>query len=346
MDFKREIRYAEFLSPTGVRTERQVVERRYDPLTSRETVITTGRFQYVKRLFESDQKELQGLIESTKDSCPFCPERLERSTPRFTPEIAKEGWITVGDVVLFPSLFAHMEYNAVAILCKEHFLPLRELAPERVGKAFEAGLAYVERLLRSVDRTLYFSFVENHLPLSGSTVVHPHIQVLLGSSPFNLLRDLLERSKEYFIRNGRNYWLDLIEAEELGERFLGVLGDVVWLTPYAPMSTYEVWAISKSFSSILDTDVDGLSGFAEGIANVLKFFEDEGLSCFNLVLYSGPLGEDSSEYFRLGLRLIGRAGYKPPYVSDLWGLQALLQEGESYEAPESMARKIRPYFHR
>jgi galactose-1-phosphate uridylyltransferase len=347
MDFKKEVEYAELLSPLkGFELERQIVEHRYDPLTGRGTVVATGRFSYAKRLFESDPKEVQRLVESTKASCPFCPEQLERSTPRFAPGIAEEGRITVDDMVLFPSLFAHMEYNALAVISKEHFLPLRSLAPERLRKALEAGLTYVKRVHAHLKSTLYFSFVENHFPLSGSTVVHPHVQILASRSPFNLLRELLERSREYRTKTGRNYWLDLIDAEERGERFLGILGDAFWLVPYAPMSTYEVWSISRDFSNIADMEAGGLSGFVEGVARVLEFFEDEGLSCFNLALYSGPLGDDSSGYFRAGLRLIGRSGYRPPYVSDFWGLQTLLLEGESYDAPENMARKLRPYFDR
>lgn len=345
MDFKREIEYAELLSPVkGFELDRQIVEHRYDPLTGQETVITTGRFSYIKRLFESDTNEIQRLVESTRASCPFCPEHLEHSTPKFTPEIASEGRIKVDEVVLFPSLFAHMEYNAIAVLSEEHFLPLRNLAPERFRKALEAGLNYIRRLSAHVDGALYYSLVENYFPLSGSTIIHPHIQILASRSPFNLLRVLLERSKEYFDKTGRNYWLDLIEAEELGERFLSSLSGVFWLTPYAPMSTYEVWAVSRDFSNIFDMDVNDISGLAEGVARVLRFFEDEGLSCFNLALYSGPLGEDSSRYFRAGLRIMARSGYRPPYVSDFWGLQSLLLEGESYDTPENMAQKLRAYF--
>jgi hypothetical protein len=44
------------------------------------------------------------------------------------------------------------------------------------------------------------------------------------------------------------------------------------------------------------------------------------------------------------MKIIGRSGYRFPYVSDLWGLQTLMMEGEAYESPEAMAERIRKYF--
>jgi hypothetical protein len=90
-----------------------------------------------------------------------------------------------------------------------------------------------------------------------------------------------------------------------------------------------------------ERDVDS---FASGISKVLNFYQDNGLSCFNFVFYSGPLRENSDKYFRLGLRIIGRSGYKEPFVSDIWGLQSIMMEGESYDAPENMALKLKKYF--
>lgn len=100
--FRKEVRFAELLTPLrNYEPEKQVVEHRYDPLTERTTVVTAGRFQYVKRNFESDEQIVSSIAESTKAVCPFCPSQLERSTPRFPSHIVPEGNIVVNDVVLF-----------------------------------------------------------------------------------------------------------------------------------------------------------------------------------------------------------------------------------------------------
>lgn len=345
IEFRKEERVAEFLSPLkGYGLDRQIVEHRYDPLTGRSTVITTGRLQLIKRLFESDDREISNIVEKTRGSCPFCPEQLQHSTPGFPSNIVEEGKIQVGEATVFPSLFAHMDHNAIAVLCREHYLELKQLAPEKILDGLRAGLIYLKKLNKTYGKTFYASYIENYLPLSGSTIVHPHMQILASDLPFGLLGELLEKSREYRTLRGANFWDDFVNSEDNQSRLLGKVGEIVWLTPFAPTSTYEVWAISQGHSSLLDIGEEVLKSFAVGIARVLSFYQDEKVSCFNLILYSGPLGDSSDEYFRLGLRVMGRSGYKFPYVSDLWGLQSLMFEGESYDTPEDLAQRLRRYF--
>ncbi|MGQ9781954.1 MAG: hypothetical protein ACUVQ8_06880 [Nitrososphaeria archaeon] len=345
LEFRKEERFAEFRSPLkNYEIDRQIVEHRYDPLTRRSTVITTGRLGLIKRLFESDDHEISEIVERTRSGCPFCPEQLQRSTPGFPSNIVEEGRIQVGEAILFPSLFAHMDYNAIAVLSREHYLELKQLAPKKVFDAFKAGLIYLKKLHKVCGKVLYASYIENYFPLSGSTIVHPHMQIVASDLPFGLLGELLEKSKGYYSSTGTNFWEDFVNSEANRSRFLGWIKDVVWLTPFAPTSTYEVWALSSEHSSFFDVGEEVVEGFAEGVAKVLNFYQDEKLSCFNLILYSGPLGSRSDKYFRLGLRIMGRSGYKFPYVSDLWGLQSLMFEGESYDAPEDLAQKLRRYF--
>lgn len=343
MEFRKEKRFAELLNPLrGYEAERQEVEHRYDPLTGRETVVTVGRFGYAKRFFETDRREVQRLAEETERNCPFCPPRLRSATPLFPDRVVRGGTIRVGGAVLFPGLFAHIEHNAIVILGEEHYLTPGGYGA-KILDAFLAGLAYLRRLRELHSEPLYASFLGNYLPLSGSTIVHPHMQVVASDLPFQLLAELLERSREYLERSGRNYWVELIGREEGGERWVGRAGGVAWLTPFAPSSTYEVWGISEHSSSILELGEGGLGDFAEGLGRVLRFYEEEGLSCFNFSLYS-PLQDEARDYFRVGMRVIARFGYRPPYVSDTWSLQAILGLGEAYDAPEEVARKLRGYF--
>ena len=60
--------------------------------------------------------------------------------------------------------------------------------------------------------------------------------------------------------------------------------------------------------------------------------------------YSELLKEDSNEYFRVRLRILGRFGYRQPYVSDMWDLQSILMEGESFDNPENVANRLKKYF--
>ncbi|MEM3404325.1 MAG: hypothetical protein QXJ17_07310 [Nitrososphaeria archaeon] len=343
--YEREIRYAELLTPLkGYELERQIVEHRFDPLTHKRTVITTGRFHLIKRLFESDPNEIQNIVEMTKSNCPFCPERLESMTPKFPSNLFKEGVIKLGDATLFPSLFSHMDYNAIVVLGKEHYLQLREIAPNKIHSAFQVGQTFLRKLYDLNRKKIYASFIVNYFPLSGSTIIHPHMQVIASDMSFQLLDELLSNSFVYYSRVKSNYWADLIKEEESSERFVGKVDEVTWFTPFAPYNTYEVWGVHEKVSNLLEISDQGLKGFSQGLSKVLSFYQEEGLSCFNILLYSGPLGESSDRYFRLGIRIIGRSGYRKPFVSDLWGLQSVMNEGEAYDTPENTALKLRKYF--
>ena len=71
-------------------------EVRYDPLTGDSARIC--HFAYPKR----EQPDLSSIVEATRAVCPFCPESVERVTPRYPEELLpggrlRRGWpLTVG----------------------------------------------------------------------------------------------------------------------------------------------------------------------------------------------------------------------------------------------------------
>jgi galactose-1-phosphate uridylyltransferase len=346
LEFKKEVRYAEILNPLkNFKLERQTVEHRFDPLTAQTTIVTSGRFSYAKRLFETDKDDLLKTVEQTRQNCPFCPERIFNNTPKFPSNLVPGGRIVEDEVVIFPGLFAHMDFNALAVVSKEHYLEIDELAPEKILKVFKGGLRYFIRVNEVYPEVKYAAFVGNYLPPSGSSIIHPHVQLLASDQPFYMLKLLIEKSKEYFGKIGRNYWLELVGKErEIGDRYIGEIKDVVWITPFAPTKTFEVWGIDKVKDNFKQLNDEDLRSFAEGLSKVFKFYKQEGVGCFNFTLYSGPLDEQAKDHFKIGLRVSARFGFKQPFINDVWGLQSLLLEGESYETPEAVARKLREFF--
>jgi len=343
--YRRVERWAEILNPLkGFKTEKQLVEHRFDPLTGSSTVIAPGRFEYVKRLFQSDFQLLEKAVTEARDSCPFCPENIHEKTPKFPSSLIPEGRVEVGESTIFPGLFAHMEFNAIAVLSRGHRLEPRDFAPERILNVFRGGIRYLKAVHRAYPDVKFAAFVGNYLPPAGSSIFHPHVQILASDQPLLFLKQLHEASRGYAEQHSSNFWLKLLEEESHGERYVGSTGSVKWLTPFAPMRTFEVWGIDEKASSLLELDDESLRSIADGLARVLACYSEGGFSCFNFILYSGPLGEDASGYFRAALRIALRFGYRQPFINDVWGLQSCLMEGESYESPEEVAKRLRKYF--
>ena len=341
----KEVGKARILNPLkGFELEEQELERRFDPLTGFSTIVAKGRFQYVKRFFEHDEQLLRKLAEASQPTCPFCPGKVEETTPKFPPEMVVEGRIKVGRCYAFPSLHAHSDLNAVVVLGPKHYLSLKEMNGNLLYEGFKAGLE-VLRSVHSANPSLSFaSLIMNYLPTAGSSIIHPHMQVLASSLPFNYLRLLLAKSFEHYLNTASNYWKKLIEYEEMmGERFIGMHGNVAWLAPFAPSRHFEVWGIVQDNSDLLSLSDMDLRRIAEGLAKVLSFYHNKGLFSFNFALYASPLGRPL-EYFNVIIRVCARLGLKEPFLNDFWAMPALLMENEIVELPEEYALAIKQCF--
>jgi galactose-1-phosphate uridylyltransferase len=221
---------------------------------------------------------------------------------------------------------------------------LNEFSSEVFVDGFKACNEYFERIRKPSPHVKFAAIVMNFYPPAGSTIAHAHMHALATDIPFQVIAQLLERSRSYQESHNSSYWLDLIEAEkEADQRYLGNFGSVHWLTPFAPMGLNEAQAIVSGKSNLDQLSESDLTGLADGVVRVLRFYHDIGVRSFNLALYSGPLGEPN-DYFNVNLRIVSRYGYKPRFVSDVWAMQYLLGDQEVYESPEETRTKLTDYF--
>lgn len=340
--FERTIKQAKILNPLkGFHEDAITFEYRADPLTGRNTTVIKGMLNYISRFLVSDEELLKSLVKKTRENCPFCPESVKTKTPMFTPDLLKEGRIFVGDTVVIPNLVGHAERSILVVLSQEHYLRLKDFTPKLIFDGFKGGLAYLKRL-GEVDPSIGFpAFVFNYLPPAGSSIFHPHMQVLVRDRPFYLVKLLLEKSKVYYENNKSSYWSDLIRKEKGGERYLFGKNGVEWLVPFAPLrGANEVQAIVRGKSNLLELNDDEWLGLAEGVSKILQFYHKEGYVSFNIILVSGPMNEQL-EYFDVNLRMISRTGIQSLSFTDAWALTYLLWDGEALEEPELFAERIR-----
>ncbi len=318
-------------------------EYRTDPLTGRNSTIIEGMLSYVSKFLVSDQDLLNSLVEKTRADCPFCPENIRTQTPMFPQDFLKEGRIIIGDAFVVPNLLGHAERSILAVLSKEHHLELKEFEPKIIMDGFRGGATYLKRL-NELDPAIRFpAFVFNYLPPAGSSILHPHMQVLARDRPFYLVKLMLEKSKTYYNETGSSYWTDLLMKEQESQRFLFKKNRVKWLVPFAPLrGMNEVQAIVPGKSHLLELDKDDWSGLAEGISLILRFYGEQGYSSFNIIIMSGPTSEHL-DHFDVNLRMISRPGVRAESFTDAWALPYLLWDGEAVEAPEKLAGRIKTF---
>jgi len=205
-------------------------EIRKDPLTGK-----TARICHFREL-NWEKPDLNKLVAGTESWCPFCPDKVLKVTPCFPAEILPEGRMTLGDKILFPNIAPYDRLSAVATLGNRHYIPMTDIAPRQIADGFRLALKYFRHLDdMKHPESVYHLVSWNYMPASGSSIIHPHLQVFATSFAPNLLREKLQAAKIYMTENKTNYWDDLVTAEiKNRDRFLGKIGRTTWLSVFAP----------------------------------------------------------------------------------------------------------------
>ena len=114
------------------------IEVRKDPLLGHRSIYNPSLKEKVKFFFgECDQKLIEEMVAATARTCPFCPERLDASTPRYPSDFIPEGRMRLGEAVLFPNLYPLGKYHTVIRLTETHFLRLSQFTPTVLETGFQ-----------------------------------------------------------------------------------------------------------------------------------------------------------------------------------------------------------------
>jgi len=342
--FEKTIKETKILSPLkNFAEDTNTFEYRADPLTGRNTTVIKGMLNYVSKFLTSDLELLNSLVEKTRSNCPFCPESAKSKTPMFPPEFLKEGRISIGDTTVVPNLLGHAEQSVLAILSQKHHLKLEDFTPKLLIDGFKGGMQFLKRLGEVDPLAKYPAFVFNYLTPAGSSIFHPHMQILSRDRPFHLVNLLMQKSKEYYEKHGTSYWRDLVTNEKNGERHLFQANLVEWLVPFAPLrGLNEAQAIVNGKSNMKELSNEDWSGLAEGISRILKFYQTQGYMSFNIIMMSGPMDEHL-DYFDVNLRITSRPGIQQFCFTDAWAVPYMLWDGEAVEEPERFAQRVKAF---
>ena len=309
-------------------------EVRIDPLTKRRSRIITWGLPF-KGKFDFSQ-----MVEESK-GCFFCPENVFLKTPQFLMEIVPEGRICIGKAVGFPNLNPVGTYGSVVVLCHEHFLNLDQFTPEIYKEGLSVAIEIIRRTMAFDSDIRYWQISQNFLLPAGSTILHPHLQVIGDPIPTNEMEWLVNASSSYHKRNKTIYWNDLVKIEKgLGKRYITSIGKVHWFVAYAPIGFNEVCGSVEGHGSVTTLGKEEISSLAKGIVSTLKYYEAKDLNSFNFSIYS--ICDEAS--YQLLTRIISRTPIQPYYLNDWTSFEVLQSELTSNIFPEDLCREILPYF--
>ncbi len=310
---------------------------RRDPLTGASARILTG-----VKLQPATRANLAELT-AKPAFCPFDSEHLETATVPFPAELTAEGRIREGRAVVVPNILAYATHSAVGIYDPErHFLDLDELTPSLVGDALTAMVRHA-RAVRHLDPAAAWSSINaNYLPPSGSSLVHPHVQSAHDGCGLTSQRFLVAQGQAWQEEHG-SYWAALVDQEAAGPRWVGHIGRVAWLTPFAPGGFHEVWAVVTGAADVTDLTEQDTHALGQGLSQVLAAYRDWNLASFNFAMIGG--GPRAREHgHQVVLKVISRSNPDPVYRSDATYFERLYAEALIDLSPEEVAAAVRPRF--
>lgn len=341
LKFEKKTVSTELLDPRENFRHRTIeTEIRFDPLTGETSRL--AHFGMIKPLKEDysawDNPE-------NRRRCPFCPENIDKATPRYPSNLLPEGKLHRGQTTILPNLSPYDQFSALAVMSTAHLVLLDQMTAPLLKDAFEASFEFLRRVTAPADAPAYQFIIWNYMPPSGGGLIHPHLQVIGSDAPGNLYRKTLEKSKTYFRRFGRNYWQNLCATEEKrGERFAGRVGEGFWLTPFAPLGVLgEYMVIFPKIRTLSELDEKTLQDLIAGMNRLFTFFQNTGISSFNMGLYFAP-AEETRDYFSLHARFIPRTPLNlEQKAPDTNALQVVLQEPYCVLYPEAQCAELKKF---
>ncbi len=324
MEFRREVEVTKVL--VGGKVDESVVEVRYDPLT-----LQTSRI--VKKDFPIQGGDFEDEIQSTKVWCPFCPDKIDQMAARDVEIMKGELWKR-GEAVLFSNIMPYSKHSLVVRITEAHYLKLSEFKVNHFVDAFTLIQDYIKNV---PDGKYYITIGMNYLKPAGSSIMHPHVQVMISEVSTDYFARLDWSALEFKETNGTDYWKKLVEVEKEGERYIGKTDKTEWLAAFAPKGFFHFMGIPEE-REFMKMDEGQLKGLSEGIIKILRYYERKNLNSFNFTLFCA---DRLGEHFRTNFHIVARTPFSRYYWCDVFYPKMLHDESVVFFLPEDYSREIK-----
>jgi UDPglucose--hexose-1-phosphate uridylyltransferase len=295
---------------------------RFDETTSDWVV-----FAPTRRLRPHDGVEASVSVDGGPSACPFCPGN-EAFTP---PEIyavrdpASGRWRVRVIPNKFPALtiednprresddhsFQFMGgcgAHEVIVESPEHNLFLAQQPVDQVALVLKTLQARAQDLLRD-PRFHAVVIFKNHGEAAGTSLPHPHWQLVATPVVPRWLRLKHLTAMEYFDRTGQCLYCVLTSRELAdGRRVLAENEHYVAILPFASHVPFETWIVPRarqaSFQSVSPDRLDSLAQILQHV--LLRLYTGLDNPAFNLTIDDVARGDEDKEYFLWHISIIPR----------------------------------------
>jgi UDPglucose--hexose-1-phosphate uridylyltransferase len=150
---------------------------------------------------------------------------------------------------------------------------------------------------------------KNHGPAAGTSLEHPHSQIVATPVVPRHTRIRYEVAVRYYDATGRCLYSDVASHElKVGKRVVMETERFVVFHPFGSHSPFETWIVPKmhqaSFSNNSKEDLLELAHVLR--ITLLKLYKGLNNPDFNYVIDTAPRGDENTDYYLWHLRIIPR----------------------------------------
>ncbi|RMH32783.1 MAG: galactose-1-phosphate uridylyltransferase [Nitrospirae bacterium] len=300
---------------------------RQDPTTKDWVIIAPQRAKRPDQFAQSSPHPSSEALPVHDPSCPFCPGN-ETLTP---PEILRLSDSGTGEwqVRVVPNKFPALQPTGPSAYRTPHtlFYEMDGVGSheviietprhnERLALMSDQDVAMILRACQRRYRDLLAHphvnsvvLFKNHGKRAGTSLQHPHMQVVAAPIAPVLMRRKVEVATTYYDETGRCLYSDMVEAElQAGSRIVIKKDGYVVFQPFASRLPFETWIMPHrpvpSFALVSEEDLPKVASVLRRTLAVL----DTALQNpdFNLVLHSVPTTGGACAWFSWHIQILPR----------------------------------------
>jgi UDPglucose--hexose-1-phosphate uridylyltransferase len=302
-------------------------EIRQDPTTKEWVIIATERgkrpHDFIRR---GDKEELPPFVAS----CPFCPGNESQTPPEVlayteSNKASESNWLVRVTPNKYPALvrgvkmkreeesrfFRKMDgigAHEVIIESPYHNRPIPLMNQKEVEDILRAYRERYNALKKDPMIKLIIIF-KNHGESAGTSLLHPHSQLVATPVVPMHVRKKYEVATAYFDDTGRCIYCDICEDELTAEKRIVLKTDkFVVFHPFASRSAFETWIAPRrhlsSFGNIPTEDIPDLASMLQ--ISLLKIYKSLNNPDFNFVIHTAPVDDESKSYYLWHIQIIPR----------------------------------------
>ncbi|MCL6476302.1 MAG: galactose-1-phosphate uridylyltransferase [Firmicutes bacterium] len=302
-------------------------ELRQDIATKRWVIVSKERakrpHQFLKQMVVQEEPD-------HRDDCPFC-EGNEGQTPpevyalRNGSEPNQPGW----KVRVVPNKFAALSTSAkwevkhpeifttingygsheVIIETPQHNQTLATLPQEHVQLVLQALLQRM-RTLAQDNRIAFVQVFRNHGAGAGTSLVHPHSQLIATPIVPTNIREEIEEARRFYDDRVTCVYCYMLEKElECEERVVLTTDHYVVLAPFASRFPFELMILPRrhSASFVADARAEDVTFLADVLQRtLLLLYRAANNPDYNAVLHTAPLRDSCMDYYHWHIEIVPR----------------------------------------